>query len=157
MIVPRYSIQSSKIPNAGKGLFLEEDVAQGRVIIAPSNVHTLVPEKKLLHYPVDSIEMASAVRWFENWYSLSPEWCDECYANHSFNPSGILHLGFVFAASDLAAGSEVTIDYSYFVTEKEVCFIDGVTGRPVIGLEWQQSFIESAQKVLQLFQPALTT
>ena len=154
MIVPRYHVAPSRIAGAGKGLFLDEPLARGRVIIAPSNVHTLWPEQKLRTYAADSIEVESSVRWFEDWFSLSPEWCDECYVNHSFSPNGILHLGFVFAARDLAAGEEILIDYRYQIGTGEVMpFNDGETGAPIVGLPWQQSVTESARKLLALFAP----
>ena len=44
MIIPRYHIGPSKIAGAGKGLFLDEPVARGRVIVAPDaipRVHTM--------------------------------------------------------------------------------------------------------------------
>ena len=43
MIIPRYHIGPSHIAGAGKGLFLDEPVARGRVIVAPDaipRVHT---------------------------------------------------------------------------------------------------------------------
>jgi len=44
MIIPRYHIGPSKIAGAGKGLFLDEPVPRGRVIVAPDaipRVHTM--------------------------------------------------------------------------------------------------------------------
>ena len=145
MIVPRYRVEASRIPLAGKGLFLDEPVARGRVIIAPDNLHTVWPEAKLRQYPADSIEVESSVRWFEDWFSLTPEWTDECYVNHSFEPNALWHLGFIFAAADLPAGVEITVDYRYVIGSGEVMpFRDSVTGREIVGLPWADNLRESA-------------
>ncbi len=62
----------------------------------------------------DSIEVESGVRWFEDWFSLTQEWSDECYVNHSFKPNGLWHLGFIFARGATAQRRHrtVTIDSS---------------------------------------------
>ena len=154
MILPRYHVDVSTIANAGKGLFVDEPVARGRVLIAPDNVHTVWPESKLRQYAADSIEVESSVRWFEDWFSLTPEWSDECYVNHSFTPTGLWHLGFIFAQDDLAAGTELTIDYRLVIgSGEEMPFRDSVTGQPIVGLQWQDNLRESAQRLLQLLPP----
>ncbi|MBA4284448.1 MAG: hypothetical protein C0434_02815 [Xanthomonadaceae bacterium] len=151
MIVPKYEVAPSRIPMAGKGLFLAEDVARGRVIIAPDNIHTVWPEAKLRQYPADSIEAESSVRWFEDWYSLTPEWSDECYVNHSFAPTALWHLGFIFAATDLAAGTEVTVDYQFVIGSGEVMpFRDSLTGREIVGLSWADNLRHGAAALLGL-------
>lgn len=136
---------------AGKGLFLAEDVAKGRVIIAPDNIHTVWPETKLRQYPADSIESESSVRWFEDWYSLTPEWSDECYVNHSFAPTALWHLGFIFAATDLSAGTEVTVDYRFVIGTGEVMpFKDSLTGREIVGLSWADNLRHGATALLAM-------
>lgn len=137
---------------AGKGLFLLENIAKGKVLIAPDNVHTVWPEAKLRRYAADSIEVESSVRWFEDQFSLTPEWSDECYVNHAFQPSAIVLLGFLFAARDLQAGEEITMDYRYLIGSGETMpFNDAITGQPIVGLGWQQTLTESAQRVIGLF------
>ncbi len=154
MIIPRYSLAPSRIAGAGKGLFLDEAVARGRVIVAPDKVHTLWPEPRLRAFSPDSIEVESSVRWFEDWFSLSPEWCDECFINHSFAPTGLAHLGFLFATQDLPAGSEITADYRYMIGSGEVMpFRDGASGEPIVGLPWQDCLTGSARRLLTLFEP----
>ncbi len=152
MILPRYHVAASLIPGAGKGLFLDEAVTQGRVILAPDNVHTVWPEAKLRHFAEDSPEVESSVRWFEDYFSLTPEWTDECYINHSFTPNGLVHLGFVFALRDLPAGEEVTIDYRLQIGSGErMPFLDAQSGREIIGLPWPDSIRQSALHLLELF------
>ncbi|MFT4047290.1 MAG: hypothetical protein QM661_11425 [Solimonas sp.] len=150
MILPRYRIAPSLIPQAGKGLYLEEAVRRGAVIVAPDKVHTVWPEAKLREYPVDSIEVESSVRWFEDWFSLTPEWSDECYVNHSYAPTALWHLGFIFALDDLPAGAEVTMDYRYVIGDGErMPFRDSVTGREIVGLPWRQVLAEGARRLAE--------
>lgn len=155
MIRPRYRIAESTIPGAGRGLFLEEAVLRGAVIIAPDKVHTLMPEAQLRGYAEDSIEVQSSVRWFEDWFSLTPEWSDECYVNHSFAPTALWHLGFIFALDDLPAGSEVTMDYRLVIGSGErLPFNDALTGQPIVGLEWHDNLRSSTRTLLSLLDEA---
>lgn len=151
MIVPRYRVAASQIPGAGKGLFVDEPVARGAVIIAPDRVHTVMRERELRRFPADSIEVESSVRWFEDWFSLTPEWTDECYVNHAFDPSGLWHLGFIFARSDLPAGTEITVDYRLVIGSGErLPFCDALTGAPIIGLDWRENLRTSSRALLEL-------
>jgi hypothetical protein len=149
MIIPKYRVAPSAISGAGQGLFLEQAVKNGAVIIAPDNVHTVWPESKLRQYPADSREVESSVRWFENYFSLTPEWSDECYVNHSFTPNALWHLGFIFALADLAAGAEITMDYRYVIGDgEELPFRDSLTGERIVGLGWADALRGSAQQLL---------
>lgn len=155
MILPRYRVEASRIPNAGRGLFLDEAVCRGSVIIAPDNVHTVWPESKLRQYPAGSLEVESSVRWFEDRFSLTPEWSDECYVNHSFRPTALWHLGFIFALEDLPAGVEVTMDYRYVIGDGErLPFADSLTGREIVGLPWHECLRGSAAQLLALHTPS---
>ena len=150
MIQPRYRVGPSRIAGAGKGLFADERIARGRVIIAPDNVHTVWPESKLRTYAADSIEVESSVRWYEDQFSRTPEWSDECFVNHSFSPNALWHLGFVFALRDVEPGEEIVMDYRHVIGSGEVMpFKDGETGREIVGLPWPEALRESARQLLQ--------
>lgn len=151
MIVPRYRIAPSLIPGAGQGLFLDEPVARGAVVVAPDKVHRMLPLTELERYPKDSIENLSSARWFEDWFSISVDWPDECYVNHASDPTGIWHLGFIFAARDLPAGTELTADYRFILGSGEVsAFDDSLSGEPIVGLDWRENLRQSARKLLAL-------
>jgi hypothetical protein len=151
MILPRYRIANSLIPQAGKGLFVEESVMRGRVIVAPDKVHTVWTEAELRRHPADSREVESSVRWFEDRFSLTPEWTDECYVNHSFAPTALWHLGFIFALTDLAPGTEVTMDYRYVIGDGErMPFADAETGREIVGLPWVEVLATGARRLAAL-------
>ncbi len=121
MILPAYRIEASRIPQAGKGLFLTQDCARGKVIIAPDNVHTVWSESRLRTRAPDSIEVSSSVRWFEDQFSITPEWSDECYVNHSFSPNALWHLGFIFALSDIEFVTSVPDSMSLRAEMKPRC------------------------------------
>lgn len=151
MILPRYRIATSHIPGAGKGLILEESVERGRVIVAPDRIDRIWPRSQVEGFGEDSPENRSSARWFEDWYTISLDWPDECYINHSSRPSGVWHLGFVFASADLAAGVELTADYRFILGSREASgFVDSHTGEPIIGLDWNENLRQSAEQLLQL-------
>ena len=144
MIIRKYRIAPSQIPGAGKGLFLEQAVTRGSVIVAPTeirNVHLL----SRAHLETMPPELQStSIRWFEDYCTVDPDWNDECYINHSFEPNALWHLGFVFALADLHAGAELTIDYRMLISEGDTPgFNDAHTGREIRGFSWQESLQRS--------------
>lgn len=139
MICVPYYIDTSLIPDAGKGLFLKEATPAGKILIAPSKIQNTVTLQNLLdednHHHLDS-----SVRWFENHYTVSPDWPDECYVNHAFEATGLWHLGFIFALKELPAGVEVTVDYRHLLAPGvDIGFSDRLTGKRIIGFSWAAS------------------
>jgi hypothetical protein len=147
MILPRYRIAASTIPGAGRGLFLAEPIAAGRVIIAPDDIRS-VHRWQELYDRADPSLLRATVRWFEDCYTVTPEWPDECYVNHSFTPTGLWHLGFVFARANLIAGTELTVDYRHLLAPGQVEeFRDAQTGLPIVGLPWGESLAATAAEL----------
>jgi len=146
MICVPYYVELSLIPNAGKGLFLSNDVPAGKVLVAPSKIQSTVSLQNLLSESADH-HLDSSIRWFEDHCTVSPDWPDECYVNHAFAPTGLWHLGFIFAANDLAAGTEVTVDYRHLLAPGvDIGFPDSVTGKRIVGFSWIESLrISTAQ------------
>jgi len=152
MILPRYRIAASRIPGAGKGLFLDEAVARGRLITAPDDIRKVYKWNELAGLPDAAALLASTVRWFEDRYTVTPEWPDECYINHSFAPNGLWHLGFVFALDDLAADAEITVDYRHLLAPGQAEeFADAATGAAIVGWEWNESMARSTAQLQALF------
>lgn len=151
MIIPRYHIGPSHIAGAGKGLFLDEPVARGRVIVAPDaipRVHTL---DEIARMPHAHDLLPATVRWFEDAYTVTPEWPDECYVNHAFAPTGLWHLGFIFAASNLAAGTEITVDYRHLLAPgQEEEFLDAESGERIVGYSWEESLRASTRALADI-------
>ena len=151
MILPRYQIDSSRISGAGKGVFLAERVTRGSILIAPDAIPRTWTLEQIEAMPNAQALLPATVRWFENHYTISPDWPDECFVNHSFAPSGLWHLGFIFATADLDAGSEITVDYRHLLGPgQEEDFRDAESGERIIGFTWKESLGTSSQALLGL-------
>jgi hypothetical protein len=150
MICVSYSVLDSTIPYAGKGLFTNDHVKAGKILISPTSINNVLTLQDL--FSEHNSQFAdSSIRWFEHYCTISPDWPDECYVNHSFEPTGIWHLGFIFAARDLYAGEEITVDYRHLLGPGiDIGFKDSVTGNPVIGLDWKQALKYSASRIVEL-------
>jgi hypothetical protein len=154
MILPRYRVAQSTIPGAGKGLFLDEPVPAGRLITAPDDIRKVYKWDEVLAQPEAQALLSATVRWFEDRYTVTPDWPDECYINHSFAPCGLWHLGFVFALVDLAPGTEITVDYRHLLAPgQEEDFRDAATGRAIVGYGWQESLAASTAQLHALIGP----
>lgn len=139
MICVPYYVDTSLIPHAGNGLFLREAVPAGKVLVAPSKIQQTVTLQELLSENSDH-HHDSSIRWFEDHCTVSPDWPDECFVNHAFEATGLWHLGFIFAITDLAEGTEVTVDYRHLLAPGvDIGFPDSVTGQRIIGFPWPDS------------------
>ncbi len=146
MILPQYHIAPSPIPGAGKGLFLAERVARGRIVVAPDAIPRTFRYAEIDARPDRDELLPSAIRWFEDQFTVTPEWPDECYVNHSFEPTGLWHLGFIFASTDLEPGVEITIDYRHLLGEgQEETFRDAKSGERIVGFAWHDSLARSTE------------
>lgn len=151
MILPRYRIAASRIPGAGKGLFVDEHVVAGRVISAPDAIDRTYGWAEVLASPALSADLHAAARWFEDRYTVSPDWPDECYVNHSFEPTGLWHLGFIFATMDLPQDTEITVDYRHLLAPGQIeSFNDAASGEKITGLSWQESLAHSTRALAAL-------
>jgi hypothetical protein len=151
MILPRYRIAASAIPGAGKGLFLDEKVSAGRIVTAPDAIDRTYSMSEMLRSPELSEQLHASARWFEDRYTVSPDWPDECYVNHSFTPTGLWHLGFIFALQDLPQGTEITVDYRHLLAPgHEESFIDAASGEKIVGLPWHTSLAETTHALARL-------
>jgi hypothetical protein len=151
MILPRYHIGPSLIEGAGQGLFLDEAIARGRLITAPDAIPRVYTFEDILALPDAHKLLPATVRWFEDRYTITLEWPDECYINHAFSPSALWHLGFVFAAANLAAGTEITVDYRHLLAPgQEEDFRDTQSGERIVGFTWRESLRASTTALTRL-------
>ncbi len=151
MILPRYHINPSSIPGAGQGVFIDEPVARGSILIAPDAIPRTWSLDQIEAMPDAQELLPATVRWFENHYTISTDWPDECYINHSFAPTGLWHLGFIFASAHLDAGSEITVDYRHLLGPGQVeDFRDAESGQRIVGFTWKESLRTSSQALLGL-------
>jgi len=151
MILPRYRIAASLIPGAGKGLFLDEPARAGQILVAPDDIRKVYKWNEVVALPNAEEMLAATVRWFEDRYTVTPEWPDECYVNHAFEPNGLWHLGFIFAATDLPRDAELTVDYRHLLAPgQEEGFRDAHTGAAIVGWSWQESLGRSTAQLQAL-------
>ena len=61
MILPRYHVAASKIPGAGKGLFLDEEVTRGRLNTTPDDIRTIYRWDEIEAQPILFPAHSSAV------------------------------------------------------------------------------------------------
>ncbi|CBL44428.1 hypothetical protein HDN1F_08450 [gamma proteobacterium HdN1] len=150
MICVPYTVDTSLIPMAGKGLFLSRPVAAGKVLVAPSKIQGTVTLGDLLDES-NAHHLDSSIRWFEEHCTVSPDWPDECYVNHAFEATGLWHLGFIFAAQDLPQGAEITVDYRHLLAPGvDIGFPDSLTGRRIVGFRWSDSLRSSTAQLQRL-------
>ncbi|MGH8113684.1 MAG: hypothetical protein ACREPS_01320 [Rhodanobacteraceae bacterium] len=151
MILPRYRIAPSSIPGAGKGVFLVEPLPRGRIAVAPDRIDQTWSFAEIVSDPERAALLHTSVRWFEDRYTLSPDWPDECYVNHSFDATGLWLLGFIFAAHDLDAGAELTVDYRHLLSPgQQEEFRDARTGKQIVGYSWNDSLRVGIDALRQL-------
>ena len=60
MILPRYRIAPSRNPGAGQGLYLEEPVRRGRIVVAPDAIPATFGWDEVRAQPDPSAAMAAA-------------------------------------------------------------------------------------------------
>jgi hypothetical protein len=150
MIVPAYEIRPARLAE-GKGVFLQVAVQRGQVLVAPDAINKVYDGKQRATLVPGSPEDEACVRWFEDYHTVSTDWPDDCYVNHSFKPSGLWHLGFIFAVRDLAPGDEVTVDYRFLINDKEVLpFRDAETDREIVGYTWKENLRLSTEQLLAI-------
>ncbi len=150
MIVPAYEIKTVKHAH-GKGVFLKHSVKRGQVLLAPDAINKLYNHEQRAALVPGSPEDEACVRWFESYHTVSTDWPDDCYVNHSFTPSGLWHLGFVFALRDLQPGAEVTVDYRFVLNDnEEMPWIDAETGRKIVGYTWEENLRKSTEQLLAI-------
>ena len=151
MILPRYHIGASLIPGAGKGLFLDEPARVGQILVAPDDIRKVYKWNEIEALPNAGELLAATVRWFGDCYTISTDWPDECYVNHAFEPNGLWHLGFIFAASDLGAGAELTVDYRHLLAPgQQEDFRDAHSGAAIVGWSWAESLSRSTAQLQAL-------
>ncbi len=151
MILPQYRIGPSSIPGAGQGVFAAERIAAGRVIVAPDAIPRVHHIADVHAMPNAEAALAACVRWFEDRFTVTPEWPDECYLNHGFDANGLWHLGFVFAAREISVGEEILIDYRHLLDAgQEEVFLDAQTGTRIVGWSWADSLRRSSAELAKL-------
>ncbi len=150
MIVPAYEIRNATHAH-GKGIFITQPVKKAGVLLAPDAINRVYNHAERAALIPGSPEDDACVRWFETFHTVSTDWPDDCYVNHSFKPTGLWHLGFIFANRDMNPGDEITVDYRFVINDNEkMPFLDAETGQEIIGYTWDQNLRLSTEQLLAL-------
>ena len=127
----------------GKGLFAQEPIARGSLVLNWTHNAKIVREAEHLEKWSQGLS-AHTIRLAGDLYIYADELTDQDHVNHSENPNLLCHCGLLFARKDIAVGEELTLDYHYLNSAKQV---DVVQGYPA-----KFSLMTSAQELLQLFE-----
>lgn len=143
------SIYSSKIELKkseihGKGAFAKTAIAKGEIVFV-KNGHILPNAEKCSHSVIDCY-------WpIDDEYVLGARTDDECekvklYINHSCDPNcGLQGINVGVAIRDIAAGEEITFDYSMLDNEEYsfICTCGSPRCRQIItGYDWQKPEVQ---------------
>ena len=95
--------------------------------------------------------IASGVRFIGNNFLWTKGYRIENYMNHSTTPNLLYHCGVCFALRDITAGEELTVNYSYLLSEDDdQSFTCAAAGRSIKGLSARQSLRETTAMLLNI-------
>jgi SET domain-containing protein len=128
-------VKASKIE--GLGLYTADPIKRGEVIMLWNVDAYLITQKEYDTRTAnnDQLIIATGVRYINDHFihtDAKPR--VENYINHSFTPNVLYHCGICFAMDEIPAGTELTTDYTYLLSENEEPIIDSGTGRKVQGI-----------------------
>ena len=149
----RTEAKPSTLAGAGRGIFALEAAARGEILGMD------FPSYRKLCTDRDVHELPEELRKF-SWRQVEHV-CFEAHdrrspadlLNHSRDPNVLWHLGHYFAAREIRGGDELFVDYRYLYAPSWREFVvDAETGRPVVGMEWRESLIETSRKLAELLE-----
>lgn len=148
-----YQLESRPSRIHGTGLFTREAIAVGAIIAALDANHSFMSEQEYLRArrSDDELIVRSAARFVGRYFVYDKVLTDDIFMNHSANPNMIYHCGMLFARRDITADEELTVDYRYFLSPRDVGFTDIETGQHVVGLEAEAAFLGSCRELAQLY------
>jgi len=137
----------------GSGLFTSEYIKRGDVIMLwNANAHVILEneyDQRTAENDEDIIK--SGVRYIKN-YFLYTDKTDriENYINHSFMPNVLYHCGICFAIRDININEELTVDYTYLLSEKDPPVKDYVSGKIVCGISGYECLKQTTNQLADI-------
>lgn len=157
MINHQLYVANSKIPKAGNGVFTNERIEAKKVVVFPNENHKILSKQEINDFPNQQAQSQSAIRWFDETYTIDPDWSLECNFNHSFNPNCLWYLGFIISLKTIEHGEELTIDYRHFLDEGYALdFPDSLTGEQIKGFSWREKMHKGAVILTELYSNEIT-
>jgi hypothetical protein len=145
-------LKDSKI--SGTGLFANEDIKQGSVIMMWGLRAFVISENDYneAQKAGNELMIKTGCRFVDGIFLYtdnSPRL--ENYVNHSFQPNMLYHCGICFAKSNISKGDELTADYRYILAKNDAnAFVDQVSGESVDGLDSQTCLTQTTKELLEL-------
>lgn len=140
----------------GIGLHTAEPIKAGEIVMLWNVGATIIAESEYNARQDlgDDLIKITGVRYVGDYFLHTddkPRY--ENYINHSFNPNILYHCGVCFALEDIDANAELTVDYTYLLSESDVMgFIDGKTKAQVRGLQHPIGLLNSCSKLQKLLE-----
>ena len=131
----RLIVKASNIQ--GFGLFANETIKKGELVMLWNVSSNLIPKHKYddLTLKQDPVIIKTGVRYINDYFMYTDnEDRMENYINHSFNPNILYHCGICFAIKNIQYNEELTVDYTYLLSENDPPVKDTVSGKLVSGI-----------------------
>jgi hypothetical protein len=147
-------VKSSSIEKAGTGLFADEDIKAGSVVMIFSTDCFIISKTKYDSQQRNGNELMTQTgcRLIGDvfLYTDSKTRYDN-YINHSFDANILYHAGICLAKKDINANDELTVDYRYILSEDDdYQFYDTLSGKLVKGYDGTTALLESTKELMAL-------
>jgi hypothetical protein len=141
-------------PISGTGIFANEDIKRGEVVMVWSIKALIIGEEEYneAQKSGNALMIKTGCRFVDGIFLYtdnSPRL--ENYVNHSFNPNLLYHCGICFAKTNIKKDDELTADYRYILAEHDAnSFVDAETSTKVDGYDSQTCLLKTTQELLEI-------
>jgi hypothetical protein len=147
-------VKKSQISGAGLGLFADEDIKKGTIVLIFSLDAFTISKNEYDSQQSDNndLMMTTGCRFIGDIFLYTDSRVRfENYINHAFEPNLLYHAGLCIATSDIKRGAELTLDYGLILSENDkYSFIDTKTNKYVCGLSGTDALKASTRKLMDL-------
>lgn len=147
-------VKKSQISGAGLGLFADEDIPKGTIVLIFSLDAFTITKNKYDEQQIENndLMMTTGCRLIGEVFLYTDSRVRfENYINHAFHPNMLYHAGLCIALDNIPRGTELTIDYGLILSENDkYSFTDTLTNRQVCGLNGNDALRQSAKQLLDL-------
>ncbi len=142
-------------PGAGTGLWTRDAVARGTIVTFYAEGGRPITEDEYVEglRRGDPLITRTGTRWAGRWFNFgqSPGLFDCEFINHSFEPNLLAFCGMFIARVDIAADSELTVDYRHLLDPTDVgVWIDHASGKPVKGFTARESMLIGLEEMKRI-------
>jgi SET domain-containing protein len=153
-MLPKLIVKKSKI--SGTGLFADEPIKKCSVVMIWNTDAYLISESEYNRRQSlgDQIMVTTGVRYVREHFLFTDEKPRrENYINHSFTPNILYHCGICFALKDIKKDEELTVNYTYLLSETDTeSFVDKITGKLISGVSGMQCLKETTRQLSEILE-----